>query len=106
MSVPATSREAIRGSDAEIAWNPEPVKSTLKAAFHPCIKAIVEASATSVKVATDQACSGIPGPVKDWATEASVQEVSKRANKALDQSVDSIYQTPDSCGSRIITYFK
>ena len=49
MSVSATSREAIRGSDAEIAWNPEPVKSDKRA---------------------DQVLPSLPGPTRGFTVDA------------------------------------
>ncbi len=100
MSVSASSSSTIG-----MEYDPAPIKSILKTAVHPCTKVAIEASGKCIKDSTGESCS-IPGPVKEWALEACAQETTQRANKAIDNSIDSSFRAPESLGSRIVVYLK
>ncbi len=103
MSVPERASPIRPG---EVEWDPAPVKNVLKTAISPCTKVAVDASGKCIKEAADQAYPTLPGPVKDWALDASAKEATKCADKAMDRSVDSSFETPASLGSRAILYVK
>ena len=67
---------------------------------------IVEDQYKCIKEAADQAYPSLPGPVKDWALDASAKEATKCADKAMNRSVDSCFDSRESLGSRAILYIK
>ena len=106
-SIPSSSSKPAQLPDAVIdGWDPEPVKVTVKEVYRVYNKAAGVAVAAGLDAAASAAYPALPNPVKNMAIAGMVQKGEEACQKLADKTVDALYSSPNSMGSRLVKWYR